>query len=150
LDTSAHGSVCSIRNRFHVPTYEQTRTRILSPVPTSSDSEEFVRLDAELPLRVGNAIGDGLLSVLPQRRTIHRREREPLEVKIAELLRRYTVLGEHEFELVTSADLQLRPGLGADTHPIDARGELDRAVCLQSNLKPVRVKRIDYERVDLK
>src|SRR5919204_6748197 len=99
-------------------------------VPTSlafeflSDPDRLVRLQAEPPLRMAQAVIDGARGVLGHVRPVHRLQRETLEGEAFEILRRGARLRVDQLQLVAFAQHEVRAGLGADADAIDARGRL--------------------------
>src|SRR5215468_7136801 len=124
-------------------------------VPTSlefellSDPDRLVRLQAEPPLRMAQAVIDGARGVLDHVRPVHRLQRETLEGKTLEILRACALLRIDQLQLVAFAEHEVRAGLGADANPVHAIGRIDRAVGLDADRETARMQRIDQRRIDL-
>ena len=59
----------------------------ISVVVCVSDAERVVRLQAESPLRMAQAIVDGARGVFARFRPVHRLQREPLEIELRKIFR---------------------------------------------------------------
>src|ERR1700688_466948 len=114
-----------------------------------SDTKVLVRLHAEPPLRMAHAIIDGALGVGCDVRPIHRLQREALEGELGEERRHGTGLWIDHFELAPPPYPQFRAGFGTDADPVDAVGQVDRAVGFDADRKAAAAQRIDQLGVDL-
>src|ERR1700724_2208926 len=65
-----------------------------------SDSQRLVSLQAQLPLRMREAIGHGAGGIVGDLRAVHRLEREPPEIEAGEIFRRCTGLRVDQLEFV--------------------------------------------------
>src|SRR5664280_1017063 len=114
-----------------------------------SDTKGLVRLHAEPPLRVTDAVVDVALGVGGDVRPIHRLQREPLEGETGEGRRHGAGLRIDQFEFVALPDHEFGAGLGADADPVDAVGHLDRAVGFEADREAAGMQRIDQVGVHL-
>src|SRR5262245_19975899 len=103
----------------------------------------LVSLRAELPLRMGKTVSNCPFRVLDNVRSVHRLQREALEIEADERLGPNIDLRIDELQLVALLHLQLVRGLGADADPVDGGRQLDRAIGLEGNLEAARVQRLD-------
>src|SRR6185437_10405979 len=103
----------------------------------------LVGLHAELPLRMGKAVGDDEPGILGDVRTIHRLQREAPEIETDERLGPNIDLRIDELQLVALPHLQLIWSLGADADPVYAGGQFDRAIGLEGNLEATRMQRLN-------
>ena len=82
--------------------------------------EKLMRLQAEPPAWVGQAVvkcGRGIgLAV----RSVHRLEEVMAEAELLELVRRRTRLRKNQLDLIATGDNELGPGLGTHAEPVDA------------------------------
>src|SRR5262249_5616482 len=76
-------------------------------------------------------------------------QREALEGEIDVKFGRSARLREYELELVARPDAKLGPGLRAHAHPIELRGQVDRAVGLDRHLEAAGMQGIEQAAVDL-
>src|SRR4029079_4418727 len=142
------GSECaaSKRNDF-------VNSHIVKPwsylITVLTDAECLVRLQAEPPLRMPQAIVDRPRGVLDDIRPIHRLQRETLEGERFEILRCRTWLRIDQFQLMAPAHHEIGSGFRADANPVHARGRIDGAVGLDADLEAARMQRIDEGRVHL-
>src|SRR6267142_1213737 len=114
------GSACAASKRNDFVNSPILRIQFLS------DTERFVGLQAEPPLRMAQTIVDRACGVLDHIRSIHRLQREALEGKIDKGLRCCIRLRINKLEFMTSAYHEVSAGLGADANPVHALGWLDR------------------------
>src|ERR1700704_6170389 len=103
-----------------------------------SDTKRLVRLQAEPPLRMAQAVVDRARGVLDHVRPVHRLQREALEGEVDKGLRRRIFLRIDQLELMTLPDHEVRTGFRADADPIHSRGRLDRAVGLDADFETTR------------
>jgi hypothetical protein len=91
------------------------------------------------------AIRDGALRVFEHFGPVHRLQQKMLESEVLVCGRRHA-LRIDELELVAAPHLERRIGLGTDAHPVEARGQLERAVGLDRHLESARMQRLDERR----
>src|ERR1700682_4892762 len=108
-------------------------------VPMLSDAERLVRLHAEPPFGMAQAVVDCARGVLGHIRAIHRLQREPLEGKTEVVLRRGALLRIHQLQFVAPAYHEIGAGFRADANPVHARGRADRAIGLDTDGKAARM-----------
>ncbi len=108
-----------------------------------------MRLQAEPPLRMAQAIVDRARGVLDHVGSVHRLQREALEGEIGEILRRRIRLRIDQLEFMAPAHHEIGAGLRADADPVHAGGRIDRAVGLDADLEAARMQRVDQGRIDL-
>src|SRR5437899_2257464 len=96
-------------------------------LPTSANSKHLVRLQAQPPGRMPQAIVHRLRHVAGEVRTVHRLQGKALESKAGEIFRRRLRLRIDELQFVTGPDTQIGAGLGADAEPVETRRRLDGA-----------------------
>lgn len=108
-----------------------------------------MRLYAEAPARMGQAISDCLASVVSEVRPVHRLNEEILEVEVLEQRRIKLRLRKNELELAAFPLNEIGPRLGTDTNPVQAcRGDL-RSVGLDCHGEPSSVESFDRGFVEL-
>src|SRR6185312_14562194 len=117
--------------------------------PTSANSQVLMRLQAELPLRMGETIGDGTRRVLGTCRAVHRLQREATERQVRERFRWHVVLRIDQLQLVSVLQPEAVAALGTDAQPVDAGRRLERAVGLDRDLEAARMELLDQRRIDL-
>src|SRR5258707_7087392 len=118
-------------------------------MPMLSDAERLVRLHAEAPPGMAQAVVDGARGVLGHVRAIHRLQREPLEGKTEVVLRRCALLRIDQLQFVTPAYHEIGAGFRADANPVHALGRGDRAIGLDADRKAARMQRVDQRRIHL-
>src|SRR5919201_1612123 len=129
------------RNLWGTP---QARTRRPALLELElSDTDRLVRLQAEPPLRMTQAIVDGSRGVIDHVRSVHWLQREALEGEPLEILRRSANLRIDQLQLVPFSQDEVRAGLGADANPVNCWGRVERAVGLDADGKTARMKRVD-------
>src|SRR6266404_59959 len=114
-----------------------------------SDTQCFVRLQAEPPLRVVQAILNRARSIFDHVGPVHRLQRKAFKLKIGERLRHRGRLRINQLELMAAAYSQLRAGFRADANPVHAVGRVDCAVGFDADGKAARVQRLDQRGIDL-
>src|SRR5262245_2654466 len=102
---------------------------------TSANSQMLVRLEAQLPTRVAQAVGDGGCGILGNIGSVHRLQRESLEVEIDECFGRGSGLRIDKLQLVAMMNHEFASRLGADANPIESLRGRDRAVGLDRDLE---------------
>jgi hypothetical protein len=117
--------------------------------PDLSDAECFVRLQAKPPLRMAQAVIDRARGVLDHIRSVHRLQRETLEIEIGKGLGRGIRLRINQLEFMTSPYHEIGAGFRADANPVHAVGRLDRAVGLDADFEAPHVQRLDQGRIHL-
>src|ERR1035437_7382007 len=137
------GSACAASNRNDFVNSHILNIQILS------DTECFVRLQAEPPLRMAQTIVDRARGVLDNVRSVHRLQREPFKIEIDKGLRRRIRLRVDQLEFVASPYHELRAGFRADANPVHALGWIDRAIGLHADAEAVPMQRIDERCIDL-
>lgn len=95
------------------------------------------------------AVVQGKLCVLIPRRSIHRLQKEPLEIEPFELLRFRAGLRKNELQFVAGFDHEFSAGLRADTDPIDTRRRKESPVRFDRDFKAAPVKLIDERLIHL-
>src|SRR5258708_8127447 len=142
------GSECAASKRND---FVNSHILILKPclMPTLSDAERLVRLHAESPLGMAQAVVDRPRGVLGRVRTVHRLQREPLEGKAEVVLRRGALLRIDQLQFVTPAYHEIGAGFRADANPVHALGRGDRAIGLDADRKAARMQRVDQRRIHL-
>jgi len=98
-----------------------------------------MRLQAETPLRIFQAISDGRLDIGSLRRTIHRLEQKMVKGQFGIGWGQGARLGVDEFEFITAVQQERRTRFRADTEPIDAGRAQDRAIGFDGNPKALLV-----------
>src|SRR5882672_6779006 len=137
------GSACAASKRNDFVNSHILRIQFLS------DTERFVGLQAEPPLRMAQTIVDRACGVLDHIRSVHRLQREALEGKIDKGLWRCIRLRINQLEFMTSAYHEVCAGFGADANPVHALGWLDRAIGLDADFETTAMQRIDKGLVHL-
>lgn len=117
----------------------------------STEAQQLVCLEAQAPLGMCQTIFYGSSGVGREGGPVHRLQRKVLERKMGETL--WLSFGLHlrkyEFELLTAGEREWRAGFRADTEPVDPRGRRLRAVGLDRDFEPRRVKRVDEGCIEL-
>src|SRR5687768_2967144 len=90
--------------------------------------QQFVRLQAQSPARMAEAVLHREPRIRLDLRPIHRLHKEVSKIELLELLRLRSRLRIDELELVSRMHDKIRTGLGTDTEPIDALRNCPRAV----------------------
>jgi hypothetical protein len=116
----------------------------------SSNSNLFVSLNAEAPLRVLQTVLNRASSIDSNIRPIHRLEQELLECEVREPFRRRVFLWIYELEFVTGADGQFALGFWTDANPVDSRRRHNRSIGLDCDLESPRVQGRGQLSMDLK
>src|SRR4051794_10470249 len=84
-----------------------------------SDSDEFVRLDAEPPPRMRETVRDRPLGVLGDIGPVHRLQKEVTEVEIGKILRKRVWLRVNELELAPALLHERRASFGTHADPVE-------------------------------
>ena len=121
---------------------EATITKLSKP-------QQLMSLNAQTPARMGEAVGDGVAGVVGESRSVHRLEKEILEVEVLEQRRIEIRLRKNELELAAACLNQGGPRFWADTNPVQTCWCWLSAVCLDSNREPSLVQGIDRRVVEL-
>src|SRR6202043_2906809 len=129
------------KNVRKAPNAEQDNAFTPRKFATLADSQGFVGLQAQLPLRMREAIGNRARGVVGDLRPVHRLERKTANRKPGETSRRGARLRIDQLEFVARADAKLRSGFRADANPIQPRRRRDRAVGFHRDPKSPRVQR---------
>src|SRR5712664_1414929 len=137
------GSACAASKRNDFVNSHISRIQFLS------DTERFVGLQAEPPLRMAQTIVDRARGVLDHIRSVHRLQREALEGKIDKGLWRCIRLRINQLEFMTSAYHEVCAGFGADANPVHAPGWIDRSIGLDADFETTAMQRIDKGLVHL-
>ena len=106
-------------------------------------------LQAQPPLRMGQAVLHGETGVLLALRSVHRLEQQAREAEFLEQFRGRTLLREDKLEFVAAGQFQRCARLRADADPVQSRGSVLSAVGLDSYLEPRRVQGLDGGLVEL-
>src|SRR5207244_2982436 len=106
-------------------------------------------LQAELPLRVGEAEADRPFGIAGAVRSVHRLYRKAMKVEPGKVERVEPLLRYDDLQLVPAGYHERRVGLWADADPVDARRRNDRAVGLDRDLETAPVQRLDQRRIKL-
>src|SRR4051812_39678662 len=115
----------------------------------SRNPEKLMRLQAEPPAWMGQAVSKRRRGVGLARRSVHRLQEEVAELKTFESLRLRAALGINQLDLVAAGDNQPGLGLGTHTEPIDPIRGCDGAVGLDRYLEPFGMQRIQKSFVEL-
>src|SRR5580765_7385130 len=94
------------------------------------NAEKLMRLQAESPARMRQAIRERRARVGFARGPVHRLEEEMPEAERGIPLGLGALLWVHQLELVARAHSERRLGLRAHAHPVELRGRIHRAVGL--------------------
>src|SRR5204863_8891790 len=105
-----------------------------------SDAKRLMRLQAEPPLRMAQAILDRARRVLDHVRAVHRLQREPFEIEAGKDFRRRVGLRVDQLQLMAAADHEV-PRFGADANPVQAIGRIDGAIGLDADREAARMQR---------
>src|SRR3981189_2930964 len=137
------GSACAASKRNDFVNSHILRIQFLS------DTERFVGLQAEPPLRMAQTIVNRARCVLDHIGSVHRLQREALKGKIDKGLGRCIRLRINQLEFMTSPYHEARRGFGADANPVHALGRLDRPVGHDADFETTGMQRIDEGLVHL-
>src|SRR6266545_3634141 len=102
------------------------------------NAEKLMRLQAESPARMRQAVRERRAGFGLARGPVHRLEEEMPEAERGVPLGLSSLLGVDQLELVARADPERRLGLRAHAHPVELRGRIYRAVGLDGDLEPRR------------
>jgi kynurenine formamidase len=121
-------------------------TRAVAIFDASPNPGVFVGLQAELPLRMGEAEADRPFGVAGaplwiQTGAVHRLHREAAEIEIGEIARIEPLLRHDDLQLIAGRDDECGAGFRADADPIEARPRHDRAVGLDRSRSPADARR---------
>src|ERR671924_192195 len=106
-------------------------------------------LQAQLPLRMGAAKGNGELGITGAVGTVHWLHGKPPEAKVSEVERIEAGLRNHDFELVTLFDDEAGARFLADAYPVEAGRRENCAVGLDRDLEAATVQCIDQPLIEL-
>src|SRR5262245_13704224 len=113
------------------------------------NAEKLMRLQAESPARMREAIFERSARVRFARGAIHGLKKEVAECEVGVALRRRAVLGIDELELIPRPDHQVGLRLGTHAHPVEAGRRVHGAVGLDRDLESDGVQRFDQGAVEL-
>jgi len=113
-------------------------------------SKQLMRLQAQSPARMIEAILEGGLRVGVAEGAVHGLQEKVAELERLELGRVGTGLRINQLQLVAGALHERGAGFGADAGPVDAGRSRDGSVGFDSNLKAAGVKSVDERGVELK
>ncbi len=116
----------------------------------SGNAQVFVGLQAQLPLRMGQAIADRLGCVVLPLRPVHGLEQQPRDPQPFIVFGWSTLLRKDQLQLVGPVEDDRRPRLRADTDPIQARWGRPGSVGLDGDGKAAVVESLDRGAVELK
>src|SRR5882724_3980929 len=131
------GSACAASKRNDFVNSHISRIQFLS------DTERFVGLQGEPPLRMAQTIVNRARGVLDHIGSVHRLQREALEGKIDKGLGRCIRLRINQLEFMTSPYHEVSAGFRANANPVHALGRLDRPVGLDADFEITGMQRID-------
>src|SRR6185369_14764467 len=114
-------------------------SHMISKSSPLSDTERLVRLQAEPPLRMAQAVVDHACGIVGDLGPVHRLQREAREGEVREILRPRAGLRVDQFQLMPVPDHELGTGFRADADPVDASGHLDGAVGFDRDGKTARM-----------
>src|SRR6185503_20463945 len=112
--------------------------------------EKLVRLNAQSPTRVREAVLDRRSCVFGEVRTVHRLQEELLEVQRLQRRRIERRLRKYQLQLIAAAENPFRSGLRTHADPIDATRRRLRPVRLDGDLEADCVQGVDGIGVQLK
>ncbi len=115
----------------------------------SGDLEEFVDLDAQAPVGVGEAVGEGGLGVGEGVWAVHGLEETVGEVPVFDGFGKEGGLGVDEFELIAGGGDGFAAGLGADADPVDGGRDGHGAVGFDGDVEADGVEGVDEWCVEL-
>ena len=115
----------------------------------SGNSQHFVRLQAQSPARMIEAICQRKSRIQLAVGTIHGLQEKIPELQIFEHLRLSAGLRIDQLQLVATPLLKPRAGLRADTYPIEVVRSGDGSVSLNGNFETARVQRVDHLLIEL-
>src|SRR5260370_5355273 len=118
-------------------------------MPTLPDAERLVRLHAEPPLGMAQAIVDRARGVFGYVGAVHRLQREAFEGKTEIVLRRRTLLRIDQLQFVPPAHHEIGAGFRADANPVHALGRGDGSIGLDADLEAARMQRVDQRPIHL-
>jgi hypothetical protein len=119
-------------------------------VAISGDPENFVRLQAQSPLRMGLAVRNRHLGIRCHCRTMHRLQQEVIEFQAFVQIGFGTVLRKDKLQFVAGANRQRCSRLWAHADPINTSRRDLSAIRLDRNFEAIGVKRVDESFVELK
>src|SRR6476619_1427159 len=105
----------------------------LSDAKLLSDTECFVRLQAEPPLRMAQAIVDRPRGVFDHVGPVHRLQRKAFEIEPRKVFRRSSFLRIDQLQFVAAAHHEAGAGFRADADPVHPAGRFDRPVGLDAD-----------------
>ena len=108
-----------------------------------------MRLHAQAPSRVSETVRDGAPRILGHHRSVHRLQKEVIELERFKSLGRRIRLRVYELELIPVRQHELRGRLGAHAYPIETRGSVLGPVRLDGNLESRCVKRANRLVIEL-
>src|SRR5438105_14884943 len=108
-------------------------------MPVLPDAKCLMRLQAEPPLRMAQAILDRARRVLYHVRAVHWLQREPFEIEVGKGLRRRVGLRVDQLQLLAAADHEVRAGLRAGANPVQAVRGTEGAVGLDADGEAARM-----------
>src|SRR3954447_26245719 len=108
-----------------------------------------MRLQAQPPLRMVQAIPNRRFGIRNTVRSVHRLEIETVELERGVTLRRAVLLREYELQLVAFRGDHVAVRFRADANPIDPLRWDNRAIGFNADFEPLLVQRTDQGRVEL-
>src|ERR1700682_502340 len=114
-----------------------------------SDTKRLVRLQAEPPPGMAQAVVDRARGILDHVGPVHRLQRETLEGEIDEGFRRRIGLRVDQLQFMTAPHHEVRAGFRANTDPVHAVGRLDGAIGLDADFETTPMQRLDQRRIHL-
>ena len=108
-----------------------------------------MRLEAEAPLRVVEAVLNGLLGMEFAMRTVHGLEEKVLKIELFEAFGFGARLWEYQFELMAGMDFQGGAGFWAHADPVDAGGWCYGAIGFDGNFETALVEGCDEGFIEL-
>src|SRR5687768_5961253 len=108
-----------------------------------------MRLEAQPPAWVAQAVLERLPSVRLDVGSVHRLEEEVLEIEMFVALGLSALLREHELQLIPACEDESCTGFRAHANPVEARWRMSSAVCLDRDLEAFGVQRVDERLIEL-
>src|SRR5205814_8694528 len=102
--------------------------------------EQLVRLQAQAPLRMGEAESDGGVGIRADVEPVHGLQKEVVEPEVREIRWIQTRLWKNELQLVAAFESPVCARLGTHANPVESTRRFLRAVRLDGDLEAHRVK----------
>src|SRR3982074_1844605 len=112
----------------------------ISRIQFLSDTERFVGLQAEPPLRMAQTIVNRARGVLDHIGSVHRLQREALKGKIDKGLGRCIRLRINQLEFMSSPYHEVSAGFGAAPNPVHPVGRVDRPIGLAADFETTGIR----------